>query len=345
LEKPRHYPGGAFCLLEMSASSSSRTSTTLWQRFLAASLPGLTRRIESMPREKALARGAALGRAGWVLAKKQRRTTLRNLALAFPELDPAAREALARRCFMHWGRVTMDFLKAPSYDVTTTGALVTHLEGFEEYSLPALAAKKGIVAVTGHLGSFEIFGRYTGLAREIPLTVIARAPSDPLFGSYVRRIRESGGYKTIDSYGGLTLRALLKALKNGEVVGILPDQNANDLFVPFFGVPAGVADGAALLAYKTGAPILPAFCALRPDDTYEIMIRPPITIDPKGERAAELLRTTVLFTEEIEAAVRRWPDQYLWLHNRFKASFEPQYRDRWPEGFDYDTLKARWEIG
>ncbi|MGC4047825.1 MAG: lysophospholipid acyltransferase family protein [Armatimonas sp.] len=326
----------------MSESPSTKASTTLWQRFLAATLPGLTRRIENMPRQKALARGAALGRMGWNLAKKQRRTTLRNLAIAFPELSPAEREDLARRCFIHWGKVTMDFLKAPSYDIETTKALVTNIEGFAEYGIPALESKKGVVAVTAHLGSFEIFGRYMGLSA-IPLTVIVRAPSDPLFGGYVRRIRESGNYRTIDSYGGPTLRALLKALKNGEVVGILPDQNSNDLFVPFFGVPAGTADGASLLAYKTGAPLIPSFCALRPDDTYEIVIRPPIEVDPKADRAEELLRTTTLFTQEIEAAARRWPEQYLWLHNRFKASFDPQYKDRWPEGFDYEALKARWE--
>ncbi len=236
----------------------------------------------------------------------------------------------------------MDFLKAASYDPETTMGLISSVEGFDEHAAPALAAKKGIVAVTGHFGSFEIFGRYTG-AREIPMTVVVRAPSDPIFGALVRNIRESGGYQTVDSYGGLALRALLRGLKNGEVVGILPDQNSNDLFVPFFGVPAGTADGAALLAYKTGAPIIPAFCAMQPDGRYKIVIRPPILPNTTAERTEELLRLTILFTKEIEWAAREWPEQYLWLHNRFKGSFEPQYKEKWPDGFDYEALKTRWQ--
>lgn len=295
-----------------------------------------------MPRKKALVRGATLGRIGWRVATKQRKITLRNLALCFPELSPSEREALAIRCFEHWGRTAMEFLKAPSYDEATTLALVTHLDGFAEHGKTALAAGRGIVAVTGHFGNFEFFGRFTGMSK-VPLTAIVRAPSDPLFGGYVKRVRESGGYKTIDSYGGLSLRMLLKALKNGEVVGVLPDQNSNDLFVPFFGVPAGTADGAALLAYKTGAPIVPAFCVMRPDFSYEIVVRPPIEVDTSADRPTELLRVTALITQEIEWAARKWPEQYLWLHNRFKASFEPQYRDRWPAGYDYEALKSRWE--
>ena len=322
----------------------SRPATRLWQRFLAAALPQVTARIERMPREKALARGAALGRLGYRWARKPRDAARRNLALVFPELSAAEREALIKKNFEHWGKVTMDFLKAPTYDAAAVARMVPALEGFEEYARPALESGKGIVAATAHIGSFEMFGRFTGL-RGIGLTVIVRAPKDPVFGGYVKRMRESGGYKTIDSYGGLALRELLRTLRRGEVVAILPDQNANDLFVPFFGVPAGTADGAALLAYKTGATLLAAFCVLQPDDTYKVVVRPPILVDPKGDRETEVRAATERISAEIEWAARQWPEQYLWLHNRFKGSFEPQYRSLWPEGYDYDALKSRWESG
>lgn len=295
-----------------------------------------------MPREKALARGVALGNLGYRVAGRSREHARRNLRLAFPEKSDAERELLIRKCFQHWGKVSLDFLKSPSYDSEAVLKLVTHVEGMDEYVYPTLASGRGIVSFSGHLGIFEMFGRFAG-ANDIALTSVVRDPKNPTFGAFVKRLREGRGYKTVDSYGGLALRELLKALKRGEVVGILPDQNANDLFVPFFGVPAGTADGAALLAYKTGSMLLPAFCVLNPDDTYRVVVRAPIAIDPNGDRQTELLKATTAISASIEEAVREWPEQYLWLHNRFKGSFEPQYKDRWPEGYDYGGLKRRWE--
>lgn len=319
----------------------SRALTALTQRTLARILPALLARVERMPRPRALALGARLGRLAYRLAGRTRATTLSNLRLAFPELDASAREALARRCFEHWGKVSMDFLKGPSYDRAALDAMVPVLDGYAQNAVPALDAGAGIVAVTAHLGAFELFGRYVG-THGIPMVVVARDPRDPAFGAAVRRLRESGGYRTVDSNGGLALRELLKALRRGEVVGILPDQNAGDVFAPFFGIPAGVADGAALLAYKTGAALIPAFCVLMPDDTYRIVVRPAIPVDRAADRAAEVERVTRLFTREIEDAVRAWPEQYLWLHNRWKSAFEEKNRARWPEGYDFDALRARW---
>lgn len=289
--------------------------------------------------------GRALGRLGFRCAKKARTSALRNLAFAFPELGPAERRALAIRCFEHWGSVTFDFLRCSRLDPATVLQLVTRIEGVEEHADPIIASGRGIVAVGAHLGAIDLFGRFAA-ARGVALTVVTRDPDDPGFRALVKDLRESGGYQTVDRQGGAALRKLVVALKHGEVVGILPDQNADDLFVPFFAAPAGVADGAAQLALRTGAAVVPAFCLRNDDDTYRIVVRPPILPDPDApDKDAEIRRITEAFTREFEAVIRTAPEQYLWLHNRWKGAFEERNRAKWPAGHDFDQLKARWESG
>lgn len=325
--------------------SRRRSSSGTLQRALVRIVPGVLHGLSRLSRRRTLALGRALGRFGFRTAKKARTSALRNVAFAFPELTPAEHRALAVRCFEHWGLVTLDFLRCSRMPRADVLKLVTSFEGVEEYAEPLLAEGRGIVAAGAHLGAIDLFGRFAA-ARGVALTVVTRDPDDPGFRALVKDLRESGGYQTVDRQGGAALRKLIVALTKGEVVGILPDQNADDLFVPFFGAPAGVADGAAQLALRTGAAIVPAFCLRNPDDTYRIVVRPPIFPDREApDRTAEVRRLTERFTQEFEAIIRTAPEQYLWLHNRWKGAFEPHNREKWPPGYDRDALKVKWESG
>lgn len=325
--------------------SRRRSASGSFQRTLVRLIPAVLRLVGGLSRPATLALGRGLGRFGFRFATKARRSALRNLEFIYPNLPAEARRRLAVRCFEHWGMVTLDFLRCSRLDKAKVLELVTEVDGVEEHADPVLASGRGIVAVGAHLGAIDLFGRFAA-ARGVKLTVVTRDPDQPEFRALVKELRESGGYQTVDRQGGASLRKLLTALRSGEVVGILPDQNADDLFVPFFGAPAGVADGAAELALRTGAAVVPAFCLRNSDGSYRIVVRPPILPDPDAlDRQAEVRRITEAFTREFEAIIRTAPEQYLWLHNRWKGAFEPRNREKWPSGFDYDALKARWESG
>lgn len=293
-----------------------------------------------MPRPKALRLGERLGRLAFKVIGRSRQHAVRNLRLAYGDtLTEQQRLELTRRVFEHFGRITMDFYRAALGNSEEMLNLISEVEGWDEIGMAAFAQNKGIVAITGHLGNFELFARYVA-KRGIPLTVVARDPDDPVFGALVRRVRESGGYEVQDK--GKSARGLFKALQRKEVVGILHDQNSGDVFVPFFGVPAGTPVGPAVLALKTGAPLIPAYCLAKPDGTYKILVRPAIPVEDTGNRDADLKRIMAAATADLEEVVRAYPEQWLWLHNRWKSAFEEKNRGCWEEGFDYSALQARW---
>lgn len=314
-------------------------STQLLQTLLARILTRLGNKVADMPRDKALQLGERLGRLGFRVAKRARTTSMRNLRLVYGDsLTKTQRHALTQKVFEHWGQVTLDFYRSAMRGDDDILSMVTEIEGWER-TTETLARCKGVIGVTGHLGNFEIFARYAA-KRGVPLTVVARDPSDPVFGALIKKIRESGGYDVV-SKGGASVRKLFVALKKGEAIALLPDQNSADLFVPFLGVPAGTTNGPATLSLKTGAPLLPCYCILKPDKTYKIVLEEPIWPEP-GEEVANLM---IRVNRAIEPGIRQYPEQYLWLHNRWKAAFEERFATSWPPGYDLAALKAKWQSG
>ena len=311
--------------------------TLAFQRFLAHSLELLGDRVGRLPREKALRLGARLGRLGFYAVKRSRTTALRNLRLVYGDsLTEKQRRELTLKVFEHFGRVTLDFYRSAMRGDDDIMQLVTEVEGWENTE-KVFAQGKGIVGVTGHLGNFEIFARYAA-KRGVPLTVVARDPDDPIFGALVKKIRQSGGYEVV-SKGGASVRKLFVALKKGEALAILPDQNSGDLFVPFLGVPAGTVSGPATLSLKTGCPIMACYCVMKPDTTYKIVIHEPLW-PQDGESEASLMARVNL---ALEPGIRQYPEQYLWLHNRWRAAFDDKNAARWPPGYDLAALKAKWQ--
>ena len=312
-------------------------ATRALQTSLALLLERIGNKIAHMPREKALRLGERLGRLGFRTVKRSRTTALRNLHLVYGDsLTQAERLALTQRVFEHFGRVTLDFYRSAMRGDDDILSMVTEIDGWEHVN-QALAAAKGIIGVSGHLGNFEIFARYAA-KRGVPLTVVARDPSDPVFGALVKKVRTSGGYGVV-SKGGASVRKLFVALKKGEAIALLPDQNSCDLFIPFLGVPAGTTNGPAGLALKTGAPIVPSYCIMKPDKTYKIVVEEPIWREPDEDAAHLMTRVNAA----LEMGIRQYPEQYLWLHNRWKAAFEERFATSWPPGYDLAALKAKWQ--
>lgn len=340
-----HVPSPAASASEQAKKSANTRRTPLrtrfWQKIVLCVFVRAANLMQRQSRPSALRLGKQLGLFAYRVDARRRRYAERNLCIAYGEALPLAeRNALIRHTFQHWGKCTIEFLRSPGLDTNQMDALVSTVEG-REYLDQVRALGTGFIIVTGHLGNFEFLGRWLA-AQGVPSTVVVREPGDPAFSAYIRGMREYKGNVALPR-GTTTARDLLAILRRKAVLTLGIDQNSGDLFVPFFGIPAGTVSGPALLALRTGVPLLSAFCVWEPDDTYRIIFLPPLHAESTGDKEADIARTTTLLTALLEGVIRRFPDQWLWLHNRWKAAFEEKNRDRWPEGYDFEEAWAVWE--
>ncbi len=270
------------------------------------------RSFQRQTADKAERTGARYGRLLQKLSRKHRERAALNLELAFPELDQDQRESIARGVFEHFGRVTADFLRSEkrSADEVLNSVKVTG----EEHLMDAQALGKGVIFITGHYGNWERMAHWLS-AKGYPLTVVARDANDTSLNQRVLKIREHAGIQVLSR--GNAARSILVKLKRKEIVGILPDQNARDLFVPFFGKPAGSVEGPGVIHQRTGAPVVAGFCTWISPGEYQIEFQPVLTPEPGYEVSVGMMRT---IHQVLEQQIRRHPAQWLWFHDRWKDS-------------------------
>ena len=260
--------------------------------------------------------GERLGRLAYRLSRRYRTVAEHNLQMAYGEsLSDGERRRLVEQVFIHFAKSLMEFLVADGLSPNDLCRMVT-LKG-EEHLQWCVQQGKGTLIITAHYGNWEIAARYLTQCKGYVLNVVARDADDSATAVLVNRIREQGGYCVFPR--GQAVRAVLQALKRNELVAMLPDQNAGDVFVPFFGRLAGTVAGPALLALRSGAPILPVFCTRQPDNTYLFEMLPPFVVQPSGDKERDVTETMAHITALIEQQVRKHPSQWLWLHNRWKT--------------------------
>lgn len=269
-----------------------------------------------LPARWASGLGAVLGGWGYALAGGERKKALESLAVAFPSLSEAEREALARECFVHLGRMVLELVCVDQLD-RRLGEWVEWPAEDRAVLDRALAAKKGVVFVSGHVGSWELLARTVSLAG-YPCQTIAKETSDPRTTRLIERFRESSKLKSIWRGKDGAAKAMLRALKSGEILGLLIDQDTDvqSLWVPFFGKPAKTPRAAADLALRTGAKVVLGFCQRR-DGKYRLSMREVSAEGLEGEEGARVL--TERLSAGIEAAVRDAPEQWVWMHRRWKS--------------------------
>lgn len=256
--------------------------------------------------------GERLGRIGYRLDRKHRDRTLANLRLAFPDMSEPEREALALGVFQHFGRMATDFLRSP---VRTDEEVVANMEPLDLTPyLEAEARGKGVIAVSGHMGNWERFAHYSKAIGKA-ISVVARDANDTGVQSMVASIRSNAGVDVLSR--GNSARAILTKLKNREIVGLLPDQNSGEAFLPFFGKPCGTVLGPGVIHLRTGAPIVCAYCVRVGPGKYKIELSGPFEYT-RGEATPEQIMTDL--NAELERVIRKYPDQWLWLHDRWKSA-------------------------
>jgi KDO2-lipid IV(A) lauroyltransferase len=278
----------------------------------------VARGLGRLPRGLARLFANALAWTLYGLLGRLRRVGERNLTMALPELTAQGRVRILRGVFRHLSWQLVEFCRMERYTAENTRAWL-HVAGQEHY-LAAKARGKGVLIVTGHLGAWELSSFYHSLMG-FPMSMVIRRLDNRPLDEFVNRIRCLHGNRVLPKND--FARGLLTAMRNGETVGILMDTNMTPPqgeFVEFFGQQACTATGVARVARKTGAAVLPGFMLWEPGERrYVLHFGPELRIPQTENAEADIHAATQICTSAIESWIRRYPDQWLWIHRRWKT--------------------------
>ncbi len=307
------------------SQDGAQESHSLRQRLEYWALRFLVALIGSLPRSIARRAGAALGASAWVLLPRLKRVGLQNLEMALPDRSPEERKTILRGVYRSLGWQIGEFCRMARYTREQADQFIRY-DGLEHY-LGARAKGRGVLVLTGHLGAWELSSFYHSLVG-YPMSLVIRRLDNPLVDAFVNSVRCRHGNQVIhkDDFA----RGLLTAMHQGETVGILMDTNMTPpqgVFVPFFGIEACTASGLARVALRSGAAVLPGFLLWEStEQKYVLRFGPEIDLQRTGEPERDMLANTALFTATLEAYIRRYPEQWLWVHRRWKTRPEGEER-------------------
>jgi KDO2-lipid IV(A) lauroyltransferase len=274
--------------------------------------------VGALPRSLARAFGITFGLLAYALYTRLRRVGMRNLELAFPDKSRKEKKRILRGVYINLGRQLAEFCLFPRYTRDNVSQVAVY-EGFENFAA-ADSRGKGVVFLTAHLGGWEVSSFAHSLYGH-PMDIVMRPLDNPYVDAMVDRYRTLHGNRTFSKQD--FARGLLTALRQGETVGILMDTNMTPpqgAFVDFFGVPACTATGLARVALRTDAAVLPAFGVWDNDlGKYKICFEPVLDLVRTGDDEADAVANTAMFTKMIERYVAKYPDQWLWVHRRWKT--------------------------
>ncbi len=278
----------------------------------------LVKVLGALPRPLARACGIVLAHLVYWLHPRLRRVGMRNLAIAFPEKSGAERRRILRGTFTSLGRLLAEFCLFPSYTKENASQAVLY-DGFENFEA-AHRRGKGVIFLTAHFGGWELSSFFHSLCGH-PLHIVVRPLDNPYLDALVDRYRTLHGAR---SFGKQDFaRGLIAAMRAGESVGILMDQNVMPeagVFVDFFGKAACTATGPARVALHTGAAVVPAFTFWDAQiGRFRLRFDAALELVRSGDDEADAAANTALFTKVIEGCVRKYPEQWLWVHRRWKT--------------------------
>lgn len=299
---------------------AKKSSFQIWAEYLAAS--GIVWAFRILPRRLSVRIAVTFARNVGSLLGSLRRTAKRNLEIAFPDLSGSDRERLTNGAFENLGRVLGEMSQFPKQTPA-------NLEKIFEFRFdPQLYDRyekwrsegRGTIIVSPHLGNWELLVFAYSALRE-PISYLARPLDNPLIEEMTVRLRTRFGNRAINKTNSVP--TAIHILRHGGTLGILADVNAHPkegVFVPFFDVPACTSSGVAMLAIRTNAVIVPLAGVWDKKEGKYIAIHGD-AIEPAmtGDRQADIVTTTARFTAEVEKMIREYPDQWLWIHKRWKS--------------------------
>lgn len=276
-----------------------------------------TKLLRLIPRRAAIGLMRLLGSVLFLTAKKDRDNTIRHLTQAFgAEKSTAEIKAVARQVFLHFATVVADVTRMPVLLRQGIDNLVTIKEGVHHLE-EAKAAGKGFIVLASHFGNWELLGAWLA-GNGFPIKVVGSSMFDPRLDKIVVGTRNQAGYTNIAR--GKGTREIIRALKKGYALGMLIDQDTRvqGTFADFFGHPAHTPTGPAVLARKFDVPIVPVFMRLRRDLTYHLVCLPPLPLQHTDDEQHDIQVTTQQCNDVYERMIRRYPEQWVWMHRRWR---------------------------
>lgn len=267
----------------------------------------------------------SIGRLAYRFAGGLRRVAHRNLEIAFPEKPVEERERIALASFENLGRVLGELAHFPKASSDELRDLIDL--DFETNRSPELEAfeaerekGRGTLLVGPHLGNWEM-GVFAYSAFREPLVYLARPLDNPLIEDLTVSLRSRFGNRAINKNNSVA--AAMKVLREGGIIGVLPDVNVlhrDGVFVPFFGKLANTTSGVAMMAMRTGAMIVPMCCVWNEEkEKYRVFYGKFVESPNSGDRHGDVYEMTAAYTAELEKFIRAHPEQWLWIHKRWKS--------------------------
>ncbi len=265
----------------------------------------------------------ALALAAYHVLPRQRLIALYNLKTAFPDKDMAEVKALAGKVYRHMAQVGAEFFDIPRLTRDNIGDIV-EVEG-QEHCRESLAQGKGLLLFSAHLGNWEL-GAIAFSLFFMPNLIIYRPLDNAFLNALVHHVRSATGNRPVPKERAMM--QMMRTLKKNGTVGMLIDQNVareEGVFVDFFGRQACTTDGLAQLALRTGAPVHPLFILRQASGRHRLVMGEEVKTVNTGAWESDVLVNTQNFTAVIEEMVRRHPEQWLWVHNRWKTKPWQEY--------------------
>ncbi|MBP2638912.1 MAG: lpxL 1 [Firmicutes bacterium] len=276
----------------------------------------ISRLVCNMPRALRRNLGRLIGRLCWPLVPaKRRKMSIDNISRAF-SIPGEEAAAIAKASGVRFGPMFMEVLHMPRLNKENINQYVT-LEG-REHLEAALAMGRGAVLATAHSGNWEVLGASLAM-HGFPLVAVVQRQTNAAMDRFINEYRTKAGMHVTYKQG---VREMVKLMGAGKIVGLLMDQDnhSNGVFVEFFGRLASTPQGAAALARINDAPIVPAFITENPDGSHNAIIHPPVFVEKTEDRTEDIRRTTQILTGIVEAHIRQHPEEWFWLHNRWKTA-------------------------
>lgn len=271
-----------------------------------------------LPKKWAMSLGTGIGKLLYRILKKRRQIALNNLQIAFGnDMDEDRQHDMCKASFINLSKTIIEFMRFTKLNSDNIWQEVS-VKGREHLDA-AIEKGKGVIVVLTHFGNWELLSLVWGVLIPNRATAIAFPLKNEKLNAYICRNRERMSLKLIPRKNAI--RATLRALKNNEAVGFFADQNAGEqgVFIEFFGKPASTSRAPVTIALKTDTPILFTLDVRQPNDQHHVYISPPIYLEPSGDTETDVIEYTTFLVRELEKYIQKYPEQWLWLHNRWKT--------------------------
>lgn len=276
----------------------------------------LEKLIGALPWRWALAFGRGLGRFTYSVLAIRKQVALDNLHQAFPDKDPAEIEQIARRAYLHFGQSIIEFVRMPTLPAGYFKEMIRFVP--EDFVARVQQQPCGAICLSAHFGNWELLAASLAQAG-IAMIGVAREQRNHLVDRLIARNRHQLGIETVPT--GMAVRAIVKALKQNKFIALLGDQDAHreGVFVNFMGRPSSTAPGPASLALKTGAPIFFGAIVREKNGGHTAYLERVDYADLSGDTPENIKTLTQRHAAVLERYVRNWPEQWFWMHKRWKT--------------------------